>query len=733
MVSTLSGRPIQSYSSTDLPTGLVLNPAGILSGTTTVSTSGTFNITATTGYSTLSQLYSYTIVPDLLLVLQEGGSTAVSSTVFSNVKFQTVDYATSAYVNPIYTITDLYPPQPEPIPTISVAPDGTMTGDFRDGLVAFYTATLNASYNGAPGSTPVVFSFTPITVPVLAAVYNRISDPTAAIAQNLGGVVKNTTSYVFPGPTTQTWGNSQSLALYTDGAPYEYYYQMPDISRLGSNYVATGSAYTISDQYGVWSGEYSSTTSNIAWTSEILEGGILGGSYPAVTNDGVNKWVVVSLPAYEPRSNSGIWTRTGNTPGTWTKVTTIVTTVPTVAYMSPNFVIGNSGLGQDSYGTYNSYSTRIQYANSSTLETWITSTTLPAFSNITRFATSNTILVAVGNGAAAGVFPLAYSSDSASNWTTVTTSVGRLTGSAVVLNDILYGNGEWVLCGIDSNSASFIAYSTDLSNWSFYTAAGLSSIAWSSIGYNGNAWTLAGSSNGTVGSAYVSKSCLLSLDAGTWPTQSYSVDYGTLFSNSDSVKNTQYKISRLAAGIYPVASSTGSVYIPNEISSLTFTQPSMSNFNLFQYVPYSIPIQATGTASFIYYFIPELPVGFSFIPDPTGTTAALTGISPSNNTNSTVTVYAKTVGGYPAVTRISLKTVIPYFVNPQSGAGAYTEQLRIAVEANAAQNARDSTVFPEVNPLAGPFMGPRAPDVVTLLDCVQKLCKKPCPNCHTMM
>jgi hypothetical protein len=82
---------------------------------------------------------------------------------------------------------------------------------------------------------------------------------------------------------------------------------------------------------------------------------------------------------------------------------------------------------------------------------------------------------------------------------------------------------------------------------------------------------------------------------------------------------------------------------------------------------------------------------------------------------------------------VGFNTIIPYFVNPQSGAGAYTAQLRNSVEANAAQNARDNTVFPEVNPLPGPFMGPRAPDVVTELNCLQKLCKKPCPNCHTMM
>jgi len=398
--------------------------------------------------------------------------------------------------------------------------------------------------------------------------------------------------------------------------------------------------------------------------------------------------------------------------------------------MGSNFVIGNSGLGNSGY---NCYSTRVQYANKSSLGSWTTSATLPAFSNVTRFATSNSTLVAIGNGASVGVFPLAYSTDSASNWITVTTGVSELTGGAVILNDLLYGNGTWVLCGVDSNSASFIAYSTDLSNWSFYTIPTVSRIEWSALALNGNAWTIAGSSNAFVGGGYVSKSCLLSLDAGTWATQSYSIDYGTVFSNFDSSVFPKYKINRLASAVYPVASSTGNVYIPDAISDLTFTLPTTSTFNLFQYVPYSIPFQATGSSNFIYYYTPSVPIGFSFVPDSTGTIATLAGISPSNNTTNAITVYAKTSSGYPAVTTRSLITTLPYFVSPQLGAGAYTGQVRIAVEANAAQNARDNKVFPQVDPLAGPFMGPRAPDVITSSNCFLKLCKKPCPTCHTMM
>jgi hypothetical protein len=178
--------------------------------------------------------------------------------------------------------------------------------------------------------------------------------------------------------------------------------------------------------------------------------------------------------------------------------------------------------------------------------------------------------------------------------------------------------------------------------------------------------------------------------------------------------------------------STGTISIPTELSELTFVEPTQSSFLFFQYVPYTIPLRATGSGSFIYYYTSRLPLGFQVIPDSLGVAATLTGNSTTLTAQGLI-VYAKTAAGYATSRSITLTTVIPYFVNPQLGASAYTAQLRNSVEANAAQNARDNTVFPEVNPLPGPFMGPRAPDVVTELNCLQKLCKKPCPNCHTMM
>jgi hypothetical protein len=178
--------------------------------------------------------------------------------------------------------------------------------------------------------------------------------------------------------------------------------------------------------------------------------------------------------------------------------------------------------------------------------------------------------------------------------------------------------------------------------------------------------------------------------------------------------------------------SGGSIRIPTELSTLTFSQPTQTTFTLFEYVPYSIAIQAIGSASFIYYFTSAIPLGFQFLKDSSGLTATLSGISPTI-ANQGIIIYAKTAAGYAVSLSLTLRTITPFFINPQMGAAAYTAILRNDVLGNAAQNARDNRTFPEVNPLAGPLMAPRAPDVVTPDNCILNLCKKPCPTCRTMM
>ena len=222
----------------------------------------------------------------------------------------------------------------------------------------------------------------------------------------------------------------------------------------------------------------------------------------------------------------------------------------------------------------------------------------------------------------------------------------------------------------------------------------------------------------------ITQSGLLSGDFTGVPWQS------SFFATITAVYAGTIATSTICMSFSNASSFEGTVFIPS--GPLTFVQPIHSNCMLYQYVPYTFPVQVTGASGFIYYYAENLPIGFQLELDSTGTSATLSGISP-NNGSINVTIYARTATSAAVAYVINLITVIPYFVNPQSGAAAYTAILREHVEADAAQNARDNQTFPQVGSLAGPFMAPHAPDVITTSNCFLGLCKKPCPTCRTTL
>lgn len=170
-----------------------------------------------------------------------------------------------------------------------------------------------------------------------------------------------------------------------------------------------------------------------------------------------------------------------------------------------------------------------------------------------------------------------------------------------------------------------------------------------------------------------------------------------------------------------------------------FRDPPSNLYTLFQYCPINpIPISLAEEEAgydFTYYYsiASNLPLGMVFTTEPTGRSASISGIPVTYSDRPvSITVYA--ANGPNVVSNvISFRILTPNFINPQVGAGAYTSLLKSDVEGNAAQNARDQRVFPTSDPLAGPLMAPRAPDVITQSNCFLGLCKKPCPTCRTMM
>ena len=698
-ITTTSGRTIQSFSSTNLPTGLALNPSGLLTGTLT-GTSGSFTVVATTGFqapSTASNVFTYTVQPDDLLTLQQNGVDPISNT-FSNIPFQTTQYSSYTFVNPTYTVAT-YPLQ-YPAPVLSMTSSGLLSGTLPSAPYSNYTVDITANYAGVTGKTTAALSLKNVPTPVLLAGWSTQSSNYPHMAST-SSYVFNTSSDGTPYQTTQSWYNydgdvSGMISMST--------LRYPDFAHLGSSVVSVSLS-------NVLSGSYDNSANKIVWTDVTPT---TGGQFACVANDGSNNWMVVrrGYPL-------GVLTRTGST-GPWTQIG------------DKNLHYAGSGFGCAlSYinGTYVFGQTRVggvcNVLYSTSPDRWLEPSPAPTFSAVLRFATSNTTIVAVGMLAPEGSSPLSYSSDSGASWV-MPTLTSFMQTPYLNIYDIAYANGTWVTCcESPTDSIRWVAYSSDLSNWNRILTS--SDYLYSAVAFNGNAWTIAGSIYDPVN---FFQSHLVSFDASAWPPahESQIVD-ATVFTSGGA---DQIYFSKLLPCVFSNTSSfTGT--LSSASGSMSFVTPTQSNLVLYKYVPYTIPIQVTGASPFIYYYAANVPAGFTFVPDPTGTSAALTGISTTTGWSSTVLFYAKSSTGGIVAYKLGLTSVIPFFVNPKSSAGAYTALLRNEVEANAAQNARDNKTYPEVNPLAGPFMGPRAPDVVTTSNCFLGLCKKPCPTCHTMM
>lgn len=716
-VSTASGRTIQSFTSTNMPPGLTLSPSGLVSGTFTGTTGGTFTVTATTGYQappTASNVYTYVAVADNLLIVQTNVVDPISN-VFSNIQYQTVQYSSDLGVTPAYSIGNIYPLQYPSQPLLTISAGGMLSGTFTNVPVPFprYSVDITAAYAGVTGTTTAVLTISNAPTPFTLAGWRPV-DTVAGIDYS---PLWSTSTYPFQVTADGVRSNvpqSWDTRRYSSGFPSTQSIY-PDFGRNGTSFIAI-------DPSNVYEATYNTTTNTLGTFVSTLDGtGLLfPGTFGGVSSDSVSNWMIVvkstRITSFVRAGNSGSW-------GTqWTDGNSNYTNASnqsSLQYIAPNYVygqFGNSDLG---------FSNVLYSVNG---KTWFTPGTSPIFSNIRRFAVSNTTIVAVGSARSTELganAPISVSTNSGVTWTTQAVDLSNLIGQNVVINDIVYGNGRWVLCGIGSNSSNIIASSLNLSNWTLFPA---DNHLWTSIAVNGNGWMIGGtySSNGASASNSP-RSTVLSID----PAFSNSfVTSNSVFNYSTRSDITSVFTRMLSTPFSNTSSFTGTMTIPG--GPLSFVEPAQTSYPLYQYVPYTIPIRATGASGFLYYYALGIPVGFQLVLDPTGTTATITGISPSNG-SSAITLYAKTATSAAAVRQITFITTIPFFVNPQSGAGAYTALLRTEVDANAAQNARDNRTFPQVDSLAGPFMGPRAPDVITQTNCFLKLCKKPCPTCHTMM
>lgn len=151
--STLSGRQILYYSSSNLPSGLSLSRLGVLTGTPANSNSGTFTVVASTGYppAVTSPAFSYTVTPDNVLILMTTNPIALSSTTFSVDAFRAVTY--SGYTGTL-SIDDATVPSDT---TLSIS--GTVLSGTLPSYPTSFVFTMNATYLNTTSTLPVTLYF----------------------------------------------------------------------------------------------------------------------------------------------------------------------------------------------------------------------------------------------------------------------------------------------------------------------------------------------------------------------------------------------------------------------------------------------------------------------------------------------------------------------------------------------------------------------------------------------
>ena len=732
--TTLSGRVITSYTVSGLPQGLVCSRNGLIYGTCLGKNSGIFTATASTGISTQSRLYSYTVDPDALFISTplNAYSLVPGATVPA---IPTVSASHSGLPVTSYSLT-----QPSYGLTID-ASAGIIGGTLNSGaqLIASAPIVLNAVVGIETVSR--TFTLTSSTIPVngqfaigsnaIVPLYTSIS--ASVVADAAKGVDLSGNARANPYNQTETAAVS-------------------DIQMNGSNVVASlaqlgygGSTVFGNVVYGsatslplALSADFpmrSLTTDSpkVIWTlyrsafSIAYSGSgstwyALGHGYNSQSNTASNFGRVYLLASYD---NGATWTPgyyTSGTPANWALAVTNTGTLPN----NPFFAATLGGTGLDNGSVVLRRSGSIYMAGGGSLI--YPSTTTPSMIRITSmtggtppsgdnatvvpatsvpsgyflaetrdFALDGPVWVAAGsdsNTLYTGNFTptvcstLRWSDDSGATWYASTNSSDfKYSGIAVA-----YGGGRWIALGQDDTGDTFartckLKTSSDGKTWlAATTPAGAAVSIISTIAYVNSQWVLSdGGSN-----VYTNTPTLTG-----WTRVAPPVTYAARVSKTFNVVNPFGSNSVLTT--------------PTQDTAIQLTSPLSLGYAVMQY-RYITPIVLTLNQSPAYFFVVagSVPRGLEF-----DTLSGTFSGMPVLTGKTTVRVYATTGGSAYNYFDFYFEVYSPYPQKRQDTASAFTAYVRQEAIIGGAQFSRDSTARPSKNTTVGAAMGPAPPEVDT--------------------
>jgi hypothetical protein len=724
--TTLSGRVITSYTVSGLPQGLTCTRNGLIRGTC-LGGGTTFIATASTGISTHSKPYSYSVVSDALFLttplstysLVPGGNVPPIDIISGS--YSGVSLTSYSLVQPSYGLT-------------IDANSGTISGILNSGSNLVASAPIVVHSRAGITDVSLSFTLTSTTIPVngqfaigcnaITPMYNLLSSPL------LSNVTLGTTlsGPPFASPYYETPTNAAS-----------------DIQMNGTNVVGSfaqvGSNGTI-----IFGGvAYGNATTSLSLSSNFPTQTVYTGTHPVVT------WTAYRSAFSIAYSGSG---------STWYALGQGYSISDSASFGQVYLIASydNGAMWTPGY-----YTTDGNWALSVAASTIFSNPFFPATLDVYGRDTGSVVLRRSGNiymaGGGSTVYPsstryptmLRISSMTGGTSTDPNARIvpawTRPTGYFLAeTRDFALGGPVWVAAGSDSNYLYYnplsrvpcttLKWSSDLGlTWS--NASGdfeYMSIAvvygggnWMSIGEgldtNFNLiWKLKASSDGKAwvdvqpvrdlilsqtstlvftGSQWVLTADSLNIYVGTGPRGTWTrVD-------NPPVPNVS-RFSTTFTLLNPFGSNSVLTTISQD-NTIQLTSPTTVNYAFMQY-RYIPSITLTLNQSPAYFFVQTsaLPRGLTF----DTLTATFSGM-PVLAGITTVRVYATTGGTNYNYFDFSFEVYHPYPQKRQDTASAYTAYVRQEAVIAGAQFSRDSNAFPSQNTTVGAAMGPAPPEIAT--------------------
>jgi hypothetical protein len=704
--NTLSGRNVINYTELNLPTGLSISPAGVISGTPSIAdTSGTITITATTGFASGSKTYTFRNEPDTILftVPQDDYVYTAGSPVV--IPVTGVAYSGTTVSNYVLTL-------PAPYGLSIQSSSGLITGEWTDSipphqlLPASCNFSITAQAGSLSGVLPASFTASPIIqntsfVWVSGQLYAQ-RDGSWNQPSGLSTVISN--AFDIQLRNSNVDGNTILFAagdrIYrsTNSAVFS---EVIVRNMSNNQYVSSLAAKPVSTTW---------------WASGTRDfGGIQKANILRSDDNGIT-WNSVA-PIKDSSTGRELLSRDSNavTPGTNPYLSAGVA----LKYKDGVMLAG----GIDQYPRSMSSTFTILRSIDEGL-TW-NSTFRAGFTGTNTFRECAYLSVDVsGMWIATGGSgdTIQYSTDQGVGWFT---SGGTFNHFAYELVYARVGLGNvWMATGVDlsgiNNYIVGLKYSTNGTNWSnvdlsLNNLAGLvqfspqiAPLPIGSMNYDGSNWNVLVHRYNSNTSTYVSEVYSSPTPTGPWVARDITADFPDAPTDSSRRFVTYTRPNYLRTAQTKII-DINLMFDTNLGSGPTLTVPSTTSFLVYQYIPVSIPLAATGTGGTIYFFIAgdDLPPGLTFDP----LTNAITG-KPALTGNFATRVYAKDSNG-TTLTVFSFTVNVPRVIRKQDGAGAYTYLLRQYTEVLATQNARDNRALPSQERMLGEFMSPAGPDVVT--------------------